>query len=106
MLTKGKKFIKVAEDFICEVCGAKVEGAGYTDHCPKCLWSKHVDLDPGDRAAECGGLMEPVGAEQKRGEWRILYRCQKCGQKKFNRVDPKDSKENLVKISASGGLPR
>ena len=61
-------FIRKTEDFICENCGAVVVGNGYTNHCPVCLYSKHVDRSPGDRAAGCGGLMEPVAVALKRGE--------------------------------------
>ena len=41
----------VNEDFICENCGKDVEKSSYTarDHCPYCLYSKHVDINPGDR---------------------------------------------------------
>jgi len=58
-----KRFQKRIEDFVCERCGAFVKGTGYTDHCPECLWSKHVDVNPGDREAECGGLMEHVDTD-------------------------------------------
>src|SRR3989344_2693847 len=54
-------FKKVIEDFTCEHCDTFVEGDGYTNHCPKCLWSLHVDNEPGDRANNCNGLMEPFG---------------------------------------------
>ena len=54
------KFIKNIEDFTCEHCGAPVKGTGYTNHCPKCLWSKHEDVNPGDRASDCHGLMKPI----------------------------------------------
>ncbi|MFA6992594.1 MAG: RNHCP domain-containing protein, partial [Candidatus Gracilibacteria bacterium] len=40
-----KRFSRTIEDFVCEKCGAKVKGDGYTNHCPKCLWSKHVDIN-------------------------------------------------------------
>ena len=53
----GARFTRVVEDFTCGQCGAAVTGDGYTNHCPLCLWSRHVDINPGDRAAECGGLM-------------------------------------------------
>ena len=94
-----KKFIKKVEDFTCDICGAKVKGTGYTDHCPNCLWSKHVDLWPGDRQAECGGLMEPVGVDQKKGKWRIFYRCQKCGREKVNQAEPDDNLEQMIILS-------
>ncbi len=83
-------FVKKKEDFVCEVCGQKVRGSGFTNHCPKCLWSKHVDLDPGDRKATCKGLMEPIGVEQKKGEWRILHKCIECGFKRWNKISKED----------------
>jgi hypothetical protein len=65
----GKKFTKRIEDFTCEVCGAKVKGTGFTDHCPQCLVTgKHVDVFPGDRKAACGGLMKPSGSITAKGK--------------------------------------
>jgi Zn finger protein HypA/HybF involved in hydrogenase expression len=89
-------FLKRVENFSCEVCGEKVEGDGYTDHCPKCLWSRHVDIEPGDRVSACGGLMEPVGVVQKHGEHRIRYRCQKCHLERENKVQKEDDWEKVV----------
>jgi rubrerythrin len=94
----SQRFIKNEEDFICEVCGARVKGNGYTDHCPLCLWSKHVDNFPGDRQNSCGGLMEPIGLIKKRGEWKIVYRCQACGQEKINRVSSDDDPQKLLSL--------
>jgi len=81
-------FIKNKENFICENCSAEVIGNGYTNHCPKCLWSKHVDVEPGDRAATCAGLMKPISAEQSGGEWDIVHECVKCGHTKKNKISP------------------
>ncbi|MBL7078137.1 RNHCP domain-containing protein [Candidatus Shapirobacteria bacterium] len=92
----SSKFLKKKEDFICAVCGKKVVGSGFTNHCPECLWSKHVDINPGDRAADCKGLMEPIGVEQKKGEWRILFKCQKCGYKHWNRTSPSDKLTTVI----------
>jgi len=91
-------FIKKKEDFTCAVCGEKVVGEGFTNHCPKCLWSKHVDLDPGDRKSKCKGLMEPIGVEQKKGEWRILHKCKECGFERWNKVGKEDNLKELLKI--------
>lgn len=99
MLPK-KKFIKKTEDFICNVCGFKIKGTGYTDHCPNCLFSKHLDLNPGDRQATCHGLMKPIGMTQKKGKQQILYRCQKCGYQRFNKVSLEDNQEKLLEISS------
>ena len=52
------------EVFKCKNCGREVipEGAGsdHRNHCPNCLCSVHLDNEPGDREADCGGLMEPI----------------------------------------------
>ena len=60
-----KTFTEIDEEFICENCGKKVEKLGYScrNHCNYCLYSKHVDKNPGDRAEECHGLLEPIGIE-------------------------------------------
>ena len=96
-----KKFQRNTENFVCEHCGFKTEGDGYTNHCPKCLWSKHVDNNPGDRANECQGLMEPEGLRKKDGEYDILHRCTVCGTEKWNRVTKADDSDIIVKLSAS-----
>ena len=93
------KFTRVKEDFICEKCGFAVSGSGYTNHCPKCLWSKHVDINPGDRAAECGGLMQPVGLRLEKGEQAILHRCVACKHEKWNKTDKVDDFEEILKLS-------
>lgn len=72
-------FKKTIEDFTCEHCGVHVKGDGYTNHCPECLWSKHVDVGPGDRAATCGGMMEPISLEGSTGKYRIIQHCERCG---------------------------
>ncbi len=95
----SRRFERRRENFVCQHCGAYVEGNGYTDHCPHCLYSKHVDIHPGDRQADCGGLMEPVGLEIKGGEYRIKYRCQKCGYTHWVKADPKDDREVLISLS-------
>ncbi|MEK7160931.1 MAG: RNHCP domain-containing protein, partial [Patescibacteria group bacterium] len=69
------------EDFVCAKCGTRVKGTGYTDHCPKCLWSYHVDINPGDRLAKCRGLMEPISVEVKGSKNSIYYQCRHCGFK-------------------------
>ena len=78
----SQNFIKNKEDFVCEKCGQKVKGNGYTNHCPKCLWSKHVDIHPGDRAEICGGMMSPVSIDLEKGEYVINYKCVKCGARR------------------------
>lgn len=46
---------------------------------PNCLGSLHVDIKPGDRASDCGGIMEPIAVWVRRdGEWAIVHRCKRC----------------------------
>jgi hypothetical protein len=93
------KFTRKIENFVCENCGAKVQGNGYTNHCPKCLWSKHVDINPGDRAHACGGVMKPVAVEINRGAYILIQKCQKCGLRKKNKTAAEDNFEALLKLS-------
>jgi len=93
-------FIRTAENFVCEKCGTEVEGNGYTNHCPQCLWSKHVDISPGDRAEKCGGMMEPVRIEKKGKEYVIFHKCKKCGVEKPNKAVKEDNFQMLIQISA------
>jgi rubrerythrin len=94
-----KTFQRRKEDFVCEQCGVRVEGNGYTNHCPMCLYSKHADVFPGDRKARCGGLMEPVSFEQKRVGYLITHRCLSCGYEKKNKTAENDNFEVLVGIA-------
>ena len=94
-----KKFQRKIEDFICGHCGASVKGTGCMDHCPACLWSRHVDINPGDRQAECRGLMEPIGVEIKGGEKIIYYQCQKCGFKHRVKAGEQDNFEAMIKLT-------
>ncbi len=93
-------FIKTTEDFTCEKCGTEVEGNGYTNHCPECLWSKHVDISPGDRAEKCAGMMEPVRVEKKGKEYTIIHKCTSCGAEKQNKAVKEDSFDMLVQVSS------
>ncbi len=92
----GKRFQRKIEDFECENCGVFVKGDGYTNHCPKCLYSKHVDNNPGDRTNECGGLMKPINAFLKKQEWFLEQKCEKCGEVMNIKVREEDDK-NVVK---------
>ena len=97
--------------FACAVCGAEVPplaNGSCRNHCPVCLHSLHVDVYPGDRASDCGGVLEPVGAEHdgKKG-WVIVHRCERCGAVRRNKAaldDPAmaDDREALVALAAGG----
>jgi rubrerythrin len=103
-----KRFIKNDQGFICKNCGRNVLHLSKTsrNHCPYCLYSLHVDNNPGDRKNDCGGLMEPIGIEAggKRG-YVIIHKCTKCGVIKKNKaavagVEP-DDMNVIIKLSAA-----
>jgi hypothetical protein len=93
------KFQRRTENFECEQCGVRVIGSGFTNHCPACLWSKHVDINPGDRADPCHGMMKPVAVERQRDSYRIKFRCLRCGLERWNKAAPEDNFEVLLKIA-------
>lgn len=105
-----KLFSKNDSGFICKNCGKAVLPLGYTsrNHCPFCLCSLHVDINPGDRQNTCGGILRPVQAlpDSKRG-YIIIHRCERCGAVVRNRsaheakVQPDDT-ELLIKLTAGG----
>ncbi len=95
-------FIPREEPFTCDHCGASVQPLGkgtYRDHCPKCLFSKHVDLEgPGDRSSTCLGLLEPISIDQdgKKG-FVLIYKCTKCRKASRNRAADDDDLVSFLK---------
>ena len=94
-----KLFQRRKENFTCGNCGFKVTGTGYTNHCPKRLYSKHVDIHPGDRKETCQGLMEPIGIEQSHGEYIIIHHCLKCKAIRKNKSDKHDNFDLILELS-------
>lgn len=93
-----------SESFTCKSCGWLVTpegaGSGHRNHCPNCLCSLHLDIEPGDREADCGSIMEPVAVwVRKNGEWAIIHRCRRCGMLSSNRVAADDSPIKLMSIA-------
>lgn len=92
------------EIFVCKFCGRQVipNGAGseHRNHCPNCLTSLHLDIEPGDRASDCGGFMEPVAVWiRKNDEWTIIHRCRQCGKMSSNRIAADDNPMKLMSIA-------
>ncbi|MFS0673017.1 RNHCP domain-containing protein [Ornithinibacillus sp. 179-J 7C1 HS] len=68
--------------FQCGHCGSKVlplTNGSFRNHCPYCLYSKHLDENLGDRSSLCQGLMEPIELiyHTKKG-YQIVHRCCTC----------------------------
>lgn len=97
------------EQFLCANCGKGIKATGFIgtknrNHCPFCLYSKHVDILPGDRKENCRGLMEPVGltfkheGEGKQGEIMLVHQCLKDKKISINRIAGDDNPEEILKV--------
>jgi predicted RNA-binding Zn-ribbon protein involved in translation (DUF1610 family) len=101
--------------FNCCNCGQWVAfsefmGTAHRNHCPFCLWSKHVDLEePGDRKSECKAKMKPIGLTLKhegvdkhgrlrQGELMLIHECTSCGKISINRIASDDGPESILKV--------
>ena len=95
-----KNFTKLDEEFICRNCGKEVSKLGYTtrDHCPYCLCSIHIDINPGDRLNTCLGLLRPIAIEKFKDTYKIVYRCDKCGEIKKNISAVDDNIDLIIDI--------
>lgn len=99
-----KKFIMKDENFTCENCGKDVKKLRYTarDHCPFCLYSKHVDINPGDRLNSCKGLLKPIGIEKFKDTFKILYKCERCKELHKNIMANDDDMDLIIELSKRG----
>ena len=103
-----KRFRKNDDGFVCAVCGRDVMPLRFTsrNHCPFCLSSVHLDVNPGDRAAECGGIMDAVKTEPDPKKGFVIYhKCRKCGAIRKNRAavggcDQPDDVDLLIALTA------
>lgn len=95
-----KKFNEIDEEFICYNCNKLIEKLNYSsrDHCNYCLYSKHVDINPGDRASFCCGNLIPIEIEKYRDTYKIVYRCDSCREIRKNIVAKDDSFEKILEI--------
>lgn len=104
-----------ADGFNCDHCGKWVPidefiGTKNRNHCPYCLWSKHVDDKvAGDRESNCHGGMQPVGltfkqsgtdkyGRDRQGELMLIHLCSKCGKVSINRIAADDSSDYILDL--------
>lgn len=86
--------------FECVKCGSQILPADKTcrNHCNQCFACLHVDTDmPGDRLADCGGIMYPIEYEIFNWNLKILFKCTKCWKLHRNKAAKDD---NLVNLDA------
>lgn len=101
---EDKRFRKNDSGFVCANCGKEVSPLGYTsrNHCPFCLFSLHLDINPGDRASDCEGLLEPVRVEvdPKKG-YVIISKCRRCGEIRRNKAANDDDINKIIKLTVA-----
>jgi hypothetical protein len=90
--------------FRCGHCGLDVSlralGTAHRNHCPSCLWSRHLDDDPGDRDGRCGSMMEPIAITVRGdGEWVLIHRCAGCDTLHLNRSAGDDNPLILLRLA-------
>ncbi len=98
-----KKFKMIDVSFTCRNCNYEVSPLGYTarDHCPNCLYSIHIDNNPGDRANECHGDLKPINIEKFKDTYKIIYKCKKCNEIKRNIMANDDNYDTILKITSN-----
>ncbi|MBI5358356.1 RNHCP domain-containing protein [Candidatus Amesbacteria bacterium] len=85
-------------------------GTNNRNHCPSCLWSKHLDnRTPGDRTSDCKSGMRPIGltfkaegqdryGHEKQGELMIIHDCQGCHKISINRIAADDDADAIINV--------
>ena len=103
MDSERKNFlVPIEQKYTCEHCGQVNQGGRYHNHCPRCLYSKHVDQQiPGDRASQCQGLMEPIAVINKKGKWRLRHHCLECGKEALVDTQEADNQQLIIKLSTN-----
>lgn len=96
-----KKFNMIDEEFICLNCGKKVDKLSYSarDHCPYCLYSIHVDINPGDRLNTCHGFLIPIDIEKFKNTYKIIYKCEKCNETHKNIMAEDDNINKIIELT-------
>ena len=105
------------EGFICCHCQTIVEstpymGTAHRNHCNRCLWSRHADTAPGDRASNCKGCMKPIGITFKRngrgrtrkGDIMLIHQCTGCGEVNINRIAGDDCPAAILDVFVTSGV--
>lgn len=91
----------IDEEFTCLNCGQLVPKLEYSarDHCPYCLYSIHVDINPGDRANDCKGLLKPIDIEKFKNTYKIIYKCEKCNELHKNIIANDDNIDKIIELT-------
>ncbi len=120
-VSKERRFEEHAHGFGCSHCSLWIPlnetmGTHNRNHCPSCLWSRHMDdRTPGDRKSECRANMKPIaltfkgesrdkyaemsGSSANRlGELMLVHECVMDDQIRINRIAADDNPSALMAI--------
>lgn len=95
------------QSFRCIHCRNEVPtealGTKHRNHCPLCLWSRHVDESVGDRKSSCLSSMKPIGLSIKEdgGELMIIHKCVRCSKICRNRIAADDNTVSVLDLFES-----
>jgi CRISPR/Cas system CSM-associated protein Csm3 (group 7 of RAMP superfamily) len=112
------KMKEKGEGFKCSNCNRFVStaeniGTKNRNHCPYCLYSKHLDSKrAGDRKSDCKSLMKPIGLTFKKekrnkykdsdseGEIMLVHLCtnSSCSKISINRIAGDDEPETIMSV--------
>jgi hypothetical protein len=97
-------------------CAPHIAGVQNRNHCPYCLWSRHLDgVTAGDRRSACRATMRPVGLTTKRshnkyarerdGELMLIHQCTVCAKLVINRIAADDSTPAILDLLENSCIP-
>ncbi|OGO26024.1 MAG: hypothetical protein A2136_02365, partial [Chloroflexi bacterium RBG_16_54_11] len=109
------KSFYIVHGFRCRYCQAfvhtipELSGVQNRNHCPYCLWSRHLDLwAAGDRLSACKAGMQPIGltvkpgrnkyASHLAGELMLVHLCLECNHVSINRIAADDAPDALMRL--------
>ena len=95
-------FKMINDSFECENCHKDIKKHpewSARNHCPYCLYSKHLDKQfPWDRDSDCLWIMKPIWIDYKKNKWNMVkHKCVKCSKEILNKIAPDDDFLNFVK---------
>ncbi len=90
-------------------CLSDLSGVQNRNHCPFCLYSRHLDLQQGgDRRSACQALMKPIAlsfkpsrnkyARERDGELQLVHRCVRCRKVTLNRIAADDNSALILQL--------
>ena len=85
--------------FHCENCHGYVKpltNGSFRNHCPICLFSKHLDNKPGDRLSNCKGLMQPIRLDYSSKKGYQVVECTVCRKIQRNKVAVNTKQEDDI----------